>query len=276
MVFKRVTHVIFDLDGLVLDSESGYERIMKSMAKVYGKEYTPDVKYKLLGTTETDSASIFIRELDLSVTLEDCLEEYYKRIAVEMCNPPFMPGREFDIIETSGNLVLLISFVNLHRYFWFLVGRLKFTALIYSEIHHFLEISGAKRLIQHLATNNVPIAIATSSGRKMFKVKTQNHQEVIRLFHHIVCGTKNPEIQKGKPAPDIFLNCASKFPDKPNPEQVLVFEDSPNGMQAGIAAGMQTVMVPSAGVSEELRKPATLVLDSLESFKPELFGLPAF
>ncbi|KAH1013850.1 pseudouridine-5'-phosphatase [Dendroctonus ponderosae] len=226
MVFKRVTHVIFDLDGLVLDSESGYERIMKSMAKVYGKEYTPDVKYKLLGTTETDSASIFIRELDLSVTLEDCLEEYYKRIAVEMCNPPFMPG--------------------------------------------------AKRLIQHLATNNVPIAIATSSGRKMFKVKTQNHQEVIRLFHHIVCGTKNPEIQKGKPAPDIFLNCASKFPDKPNPEQVLVFEDSPNGMQAGIAAGMQTVMVPSAGVSEELRKPATLVLDSLESFKPELFGLPAF
>lgn len=39
---------------------------------------------------------------------------------------------------------------------------------------------------------------------------------------------------------------------------------------------MQCVMVPDVLVSEELQKNATIVLKSLDDFKPELFGLPAF
>lgn len=40
--------------------------------------------------------------------------------------------------------------------------------------------------------------------------------------------------------------------------------------------GMQAVMVPDKMVSEERRAEATIVLESLEQFKPELFGLPKF
>ncbi|KAJ8919017.1 hypothetical protein NQ315_016922 [Exocentrus adspersus] len=54
----------------------------------------------------------------------------------------------------------------------------------------------------------------------------------------------------------------------------LVLEDAATGVRAARAAGMQAVMVPSPEVTEELRKPATLVLKSLNDFKPELFGLP--
>jgi pseudouridine-5'-monophosphatase len=55
-----------------------------------------------------------------------------------------------------------------------------------------------------------------------------------------------------------------------------VFEDSPNGVQAAVSAGMQVAMVPADFITQEQRSKATIVYKSLEEFKPELFGLPPF
>lgn len=90
-----------------------------------------------------------------------------------------------------------------------------------------------------------------------------------------MCGSTDPEVKNGKPAPDIFLIAASRFPDQPSPDNCLVFEDAPNGVKAAQSAGMQCVMVPEDYVPENMRT-ATQVLKSLEDFKPEEFGLPAF
>ena len=56
-----------------------------------------------------------------------------------------------------------------------------------------------------------------------------------------------------------------------------MFEDAPNGVEAGIQAGMATVWVPDPNVNRaNVRNQPTLTLDSLEDFKPELFGLPPY
>lgn len=224
--FRKVTHCIFDMDGLLLDTEKIYERILGDVCKSYNSPYPWATRMRVLGTTEQRTVSIIVNDLKLSCTVDDFLKKF----------------REKQLLELGGAPLL----------------------------------KGAERLVRHLHQHNIPIALATSSGADSVEVKIKNHQELFALFNHKVMGSSDAEVKEGKPAPDIFLVAAKRFPDSPKPDQCLVFEDAPNGVTAGVSAGMQVVMVPDPHISEEQRKHATVVLGSLEEFKPEQFGLPAF
>nr|XP_050866954.1 pseudouridine-5'-phosphatase [Vespula vulgaris] len=223
---KKVTHCIFDMDGLLLDTEILYSKAFNMISQKYGKEYTWEHKIKIMGFKSNESAKAIVEMLDLPISgpeFENQLAAIYMDI-FPMCN--LMPG--------------------------------------------------AERLLNHLKNNNIPIALATSSSQSTSDIKTQRWEHIFDLFHHKVYGGTDPEVQNGKPHPDIFFVAAQRFPDKPKPSECLVFEDSPNGVEAAVAAGMQVVMVPDPLLDKKYYQNATIVLKSLEDFRPELFGLPPF
>ncbi|EDW84088.1 uncharacterized protein Dwil_GK13331 [Drosophila willistoni] len=223
---KPVTHCIFDLDGLLLDTETIYEEVTAEIAAKYGKTYTVDTRFRVMGTTYRRSAEIVIEECELPITVDEYLDQYMRMCAERVLTVPLLEG--------------------------------------------------AERLLRHLHATKIPFALGTSSGAEMVQLKTTNHRELFTLFDHLVCGSTDKDVKNGKPAPDIFLIAASRFKDPPAPEKCLVFEDSPNGVQAGLNAGMQTVMVPDSRLSTDSCLHSTQVITSLKNFKPEQFGLPPF
>lgn len=141
-------------------------------------------------------------------------------------------------------------------------------------------LPGAERLIKHFSSNKVPISIATGSAQAGFERKTGHLGEILRaphFSHHVFAGS-DPEVKRGKPQPDVFEVAAKRFKNPPKDmKSVLVFEDAVNGVKAALAAGMQVVFIPDKRIDlTTLQVKPTMILESLEQFKPELFGLPPF
>jgi len=55
--FHPVTHVIFDCDGLLVDSEKYYTIALTEAAKKYGKEFTFQIKVEMMGQYGDSDAS---------------------------------------------------------------------------------------------------------------------------------------------------------------------------------------------------------------------------
>jgi len=66
----KITHLIYDFDGLLLDTEPIYCEVNRIIAGRYGKTFTPEVYRMIMGRQALDCAQIMVRELELPLTAE--------------------------------------------------------------------------------------------------------------------------------------------------------------------------------------------------------------
>lgn len=97
---------------------------------------------------------------------------------------------------------------------------------------------GVVELLDWLDERRIPRAIATSTLAKGAASKLAL-SELTSRFPIVVSGD---QVERSKPAPDIFLEAALRLGVAP--EQCIAFEDSDLGLASALAAGMHAVAVP--------------------------------
>jgi HAD superfamily hydrolase (TIGR01509 family) len=70
----KITHLIYDFDGLLLDTEPIYCRVNEMIASRYGKVFTRSHHRKIMGRQAMDCAQILVDELALPLTAEEHLQ----------------------------------------------------------------------------------------------------------------------------------------------------------------------------------------------------------
>jgi HAD superfamily hydrolase (TIGR01509 family) len=106
-------------------------------------------------------------------------------------------------------------------------------------------VVGVEEVLQKLAADSVPYCLASSGSHERIRVghRTTGLDRWFdegRIF-------SSEDVGRGKPAPDLFLYAAERMGVAP--ERCVVVEDSPLGVQAALAAGMDvygfTAMTPA-------------------------------
>lgn len=216
---KKPECAIFDLDGVLLDTEPFYTTATQRIVGEWGKVFDWSIKKNMIGRPSLESAAYLVDALDLPISAE----EYLSRRSKEL--------------ETL-----------------FLGAK---------------EKPGAEAFVRGLAARGLPLAVATSSERRLFELKTGHHQAWFGLFDAIVVGD-DPRVGRGKPAPDIFLVAAKELGVAPS--EALVFEDAPAGLAAGLAAGMRVVALPDPAMDRSAYAEADVVADSFADLDLEGLG----
>ena len=185
--------MVFDLDGVVVDSEIRWDEVRAAFAREHGRDWTIDDRHAVMGANSREWSETMRRRLQLALPAEaietaivDGVVERYRREG-----PPTIDGA---------------------------VGAVRRIAAAW------------------------PAALASSSHRRVIDA-TLAATGLTDVFRAVV---SSDEVARGKPAPDVFLEAARRLGAEP--ADVLVVEDSLNGLKAARAAGMTTVLVPNASV----------------------------
>jgi pseudouridine-5'-monophosphatase len=216
---RRSRFAIFDLDGVLLDTEPLYTNATAHVAARFGKVYDWSVKRDCIGRGTLEAARIIVDALALPLSPEALVVERDRVLT--------------DLVARSP------------------------------------AIAGAESFTRALAERGVPLAIATSTEAPLFAIKAARHHDWLSIFRAAVCGD-DPRVARSKPAPDIFLAAAQDLGAPP--AECLVFEDSPFGVEAARAAGMQVIALPDPAMDRARYTNADVVVAGFAALRPDALG----
>lgn len=206
--------VIFDMDGLLFDSEALYAKAWIESARQCGFEISREWYDEELRGTSTEEGEAHL---------------------LEKLGPGFPLAR-----FRAGSEAM-------------------FTRLVLEEGIPLRE--GAMKAIELFDRMSIPKAIGTSARRNEMKRNFASY-DLAPYFSVIVTAD---DVERAKPAPDIFLEAARQLGKEPS--RVLVLEDSPHGIRAAHLARMIPVLIGfSPPVSAEINGLAKACFPDLDSF----------
>ncbi|WP_372723127.1 HAD family hydrolase [Novipirellula sp.] len=116
---------------------------------------------------------------------------------------------------------------------------------------------GLSQWMDSLRRSGLPFGLATSSQRKFVDVILPTFDWSDQLAF-VLTGN---DVVNGKPHPEMYLTAAERMQIPAS--EMLVLEDSGNGCTAALAAGAQTVAVPSEHTKDQSFDGVMLIADSL-------------
>ena len=205
--------VIFDMDGLMLDTERLALKAWQLAGVDFGFPISEDIFITMVGRNRRDSDRILVEVFGSDFPVD----------AVRKRRRAYVDG-------------------------WIDEGKLSIK-------------SGLLELLGFLDKISMPKAVATSTGYK----RATHKLSLVNLLERFPIVIAGDQVEKGKPAPDIFLAAALRL--EVAPKHCLVLEDSDAGIQAAYDAGMTPVMIPDMKPpSEKSRTFAHRVFGELGEF----------
>jgi HAD superfamily hydrolase (TIGR01509 family) len=207
--------VVFDLDGVLLDSEQVWDSAREQLARERGGRWHENAQRDMMGMSSLEWSR-------------------YMHETIGLPEPP---------AEISAEVVRRLA--ELYR-------------------DHLPVLPGAREAVERLAAH-WPLGLASSSNRELIDLVL----EELGVAHLFQATVSSEEVERGKPAPDVYLEAALRL--GVDPTRAAAIEDSENGIRAARAAAMRVVAIPNAHFppGDDVLGQADVVLRSLDELTIE-------
>ncbi|KAJ7594439.1 HAD-like domain-containing protein [Mycena floridula] len=238
-------YVLFDMDGLMINSEDIYTKVTNEILAPYGKEMDWSIKSGCMGKPEREASEHLLSFFpDISLSIESYMTQRNELQDKMWPTVQLLPGvRKLVLHLKKHNIPMAVA-------------------------------TGSRRRNYELKTAHLDLfecfdgKVVCANDSIKFKMRGKPEPDIFLIA---------AKEMLGRDVGDLIST--------PSPEQIaerkkgLVLEDAVLGLQAGKRAGMSVVWVPDANLLDVEYlgdEKADQVLKSLEDFVPEHWGLPAY